>query len=205
MEKFEQPKPLEQRPDDSLGGGNTEQTENMEGGLSFEWGKEFGKTSWKDVQEKIVELNKTLKAGEKPWRLPTTREWGEVLKPLDHVKTEYEAGAHYGDGEQGESSISRKTHEERGRVIDKILKNNNLKEGEYWSCMDKDDIEQKEEEIQKAANAQMPSNLETLLEKIQWEEENFPTDYLSGPFIFSTGGFILPASEGEDSILRVVR
>jgi hypothetical protein len=37
---MEKPRKFEQRPDD-VGGGNTEQTENIEGGLSFEWGPEL--------------------------------------------------------------------------------------------------------------------------------------------------------------------
>ena len=114
MEKFEQPKPFEQRPDD-VGGGNIEQTENVEGGLSFEWGPELGDMSWSDAQEKIAELNKTLKEGEKLWRLPTKEEWEEVLKPFNEAQ---------------EKDVS---EEDLKKIIEDIRKTNNLQLDGYWS------------------------------------------------------------------------
>jgi len=40
----------------------------------LEWGPELGQMSWNTAQSKIEKLNKDLKKGEKPWRLPTKDE-----------------------------------------------------------------------------------------------------------------------------------
>jgi polyhydroxyalkanoate synthesis regulator phasin len=112
---MEKPMQFEQRPDDGLGGGNTEQTENIEDRLSFEWGPELGKMSWADAKEKIAELNKTLKEDEKPWRLPSKEEWEEILKPFTEAK---EKGV---------------LEEELQKILEEIRKTNNLQSCNYWS------------------------------------------------------------------------
>ena len=40
----------------------------------LEWGPDLGQLSWNTAQVKIEKLNKDLKKGEKPWRLPTKDE-----------------------------------------------------------------------------------------------------------------------------------
>jgi len=40
----------------------------------LEWGPELGQMSWDKAIKEIEQLNNNLKDGEKPWRLPTTKE-----------------------------------------------------------------------------------------------------------------------------------
>jgi len=89
--------------------------ENIEGDLSFEWGPELGRMSWDEAQEKITELNNSLKEGEESWRLPAKEEWDQVLKPFTVAK---------GKG------VSGKKLEE---ILEDIRKNNNLEPVHYWS------------------------------------------------------------------------
>ena len=42
--------------------------------LRLEWGKDFGQMTWYEAKEKLDELNKSLKKGEKPWRFPDESE-----------------------------------------------------------------------------------------------------------------------------------
>jgi len=112
---MEKPMQFEQRPDDGLGGGNTGKAENIEGKLSFGWGPVLGGMSWIEAEEEIVALNKQLKEGEDPWRLPTKEEWEEVLKPFT---------------EADEKGVS---DEELHKTLEDIRKTNNLQSNYYWS------------------------------------------------------------------------
>jgi hypothetical protein len=89
--------------------------ENLEEGLSLEWGPELGKMSWYKAQEKVVELNKTLKEGEKSWRLPTRQDWEDVFKAFTEAK------------KQGASE------KELKEILEEIRQKNNLQSDHYWS------------------------------------------------------------------------
>ena len=65
MEKY--PTKNETLPSDS---GTAEKKET----LRLEWGKDFGQMTWYEAKEKLDKLNKSLKKGEKPWRLPDESE-----------------------------------------------------------------------------------------------------------------------------------
>lgn len=93
----------------------TEKSENIEGGISFEWGPELGKMKWDEAQKKIESFNKTLKEGEKPWRLPTKEELLEVIKPFTEFKKK---GA---------------TQKELDKILKEIRQKHNLRPVGYWS------------------------------------------------------------------------
>ena len=55
------------------------------GGKKFEMGPNLGELTWNDMNEKVTELNQTLKEGEKPWRILTANECGEVVKLIKFI------------------------------------------------------------------------------------------------------------------------
>jgi len=54
-------------------------------GTKLELGPTLGKMSWGDANKAIDELNQKLPKGEKPWRLPTVGEFGEIGKPIKEI------------------------------------------------------------------------------------------------------------------------
>ena len=86
--------------------------------LSFEFGPELGVATFDGAREKVDELNKTLKEGEKPWRVPTEQEWSEVVRPL-YKYLSIAGGNHYG--------------EENEKICEQIRRKYNLQPLVYWT------------------------------------------------------------------------
>jgi hypothetical protein len=55
------------------------------GGKKFEVGPFFWEMEWNGMNEKVTELNKTLKTGEKEWRILTIKEYVEIGKPIKEI------------------------------------------------------------------------------------------------------------------------
>jgi hypothetical protein len=51
-------------------------------GEKLELGPTLGEMTWDEIPAKLEEINKTLKPGEKPWRLPTKEEYNEIEAPI---------------------------------------------------------------------------------------------------------------------------
>lgn len=54
-------------------------------GKKFEVGPNLGEMSWDDMNEKVVELNKTLKEGEKPWIVFDRLDYRELGDPIKEI------------------------------------------------------------------------------------------------------------------------
>lgn len=98
---------------------DTEQKEKIAEDLSFELGQELGQMSWLNAQEKIAELNKDLKEGDKSWKIPTIEEWNEIFRPFAEAKAK---GA---------------SEEEKVQILKDIRQGYGLQEGVYWSSTER--------------------------------------------------------------------
>jgi hypothetical protein len=60
-------------------------TECIINGTKVELGPTLERIAWNDIQSKLDEINKSLKQGEKPWRVPAKEEFIEIGKPLREI------------------------------------------------------------------------------------------------------------------------
>ncbi|MEI7513453.1 MAG: hypothetical protein WCJ74_02425 [bacterium] len=73
------------------------------------WGEDFGKMSWKEAWNKLEELNKDVKEGEKPWRFPTANELLDAKKKgvsgFKEAGHSYENVEYFEVGEAGREGV----------------------------------------------------------------------------------------------------
>jgi hypothetical protein len=58
-------------------------------GQTLELGPTLGEMTWDEIPSKLEEINKTLKPGEKPWRVPTKEEFEEIGKQVNEINNGY--------------------------------------------------------------------------------------------------------------------
>jgi hypothetical protein len=93
-------------------------------GQTLELGPILGMMKWYEIPAKLEELNKTLKPSEKPWRVPTLREYEEIGKPIRKIWDD-----------------KKLTTEEKKLKIKGVLERLGFVEDMYWS--DTEDISTK--------------------------------------------------------------